>query len=573
MEEEEPPSKRRKVPSKESRMKFNAKRNKKYNERKQFIKMLSIEFPQSNLNPENICEFLFKLAGYDFNPSTWEITQRPSKFGGVWRQIEPVSSSVNQQYFKSSLLINERLIQLMNQPVCDRCGSVWKCKVAEGSQAQKNTNGVFHFSCSECGLEKYWSTQGEDDFLDDLLWVSCKLTGTSPTKLCHILRLLQTGYDEKQHNYGDLVANHVVPAIDQLYQKMQKQVMEEVKRVCTEKKIGATITWDGGYASRNNNSDHAVVDFVEHVTGKNMLLHLEMTKCSSQLLPQSAEKKLIVKGYKYIKEQGLPIARVGHDGKEITDISILDPTVAEDLDPWHFKKVEMGHYVEHCTNETKCVMGNKKLQIPADSKEVKEEKMRRRRHLLALREGLGFHLMRSCKWSKQSVHVGLMIWCSYLLHCLGCHIFCIDDQKGLESMGKSSCSINGNPPKIFDPKEYRFLHEFIFNPRLINAFPRLVYFTSSYPNESVWNLMGIYRDKTIHYKYYDVLYQMGYLDWNENRLRKVRYTYKTKVREWKIRHKKRYNRKILDKKTYMWQDEALAIIFPQYKEWFLHIRE
>jgi len=72
-----------------------------------------------------------------------------------------------------------------------------------------------------------------------------------------------------------------------------------------------------------------VVDFVEHVTGKNLLLHMEMIDCSSQLLPQS-------------------IARVGHDGKEVKDIFAIDPTVADDLDPWHFKKLEMGHYVEHC---------------------------------------------------------------------------------------------------------------------------------------------------------------------------------------------------------------------------------
>jgi len=142
---------------------------------------------------------------------------------------------------------------------------------------------------------------------------------------------------------------------------------------------------DGGYASRNNNSDHAVVDFIEHVTGKNMLLHLEMTKCSSQLLPQSAEKVLSV-------------ARVGHDGKEIKCMAEILPEAADDLDPWHFKKVEMNHFSEHCIDQT------------ADSKEVKETKMRRRHHLLARRTGLGFHLMRSCKWSKQSESVATLLW-------------------------------------------------------------------------------------------------------------------------------------------------------------------
>jgi len=77
------------------------------------------------------------------------------------------------------------------------------------------------------------------------------------------------------------------------------------------------------------------VDFVEHVTGYNMLLHLEMIKCSSEILPQSAEKELT-------------IARVGHDGKEIKDMAEVLPNAADDLDPWHFKKLEMNHFAEHC---------------------------------------------------------------------------------------------------------------------------------------------------------------------------------------------------------------------------------
>ena len=83
-------------------------------------------------------------------------------------------------------------------------------------------------------------------------------------------------------------------------------MFEEVKKVCKEKNIGAIITLDGGYASRNNNSDHAVVDFVEHVTGKNIFLHLEMSTCSKELMPQGAEKVLINHGYKYIKSQLFP---------------------------------------------------------------------------------------------------------------------------------------------------------------------------------------------------------------------------------------------------------------------------
>jgi len=216
---------------------------------------------------------------------------------------------------------------------------------------------------------------------------------------------LQTGYDVKQHYYGELVTNHVIPAVHQLYEEMHKQVFTEVKEVCAQKKIGATITSDGGYSSRNNNSDHAVVDFIEHVTGKQMILHLEMIKCSSQLSPQSAEKELTV-------------SRVGHDGKEIKDMCEIIPGVADDLDPWHFKKLEMSHFTEYCTG---------------DSTEIKEMKMRRRHHLLKIKDGLGFHLIRSCKWSKQSKSVATMLWSSYVLHYLGCHTFCFDDQVGIES--------------------------------------------------------------------------------------------------------------------------------------------
>jgi hypothetical protein len=162
-----------------------------------------------------------------------------------------------------------------------------------------------------------------------------------------------------------------------------------------------------------------------------------------------------------------------------------------------------------------------------------------------------------------------MLWSGYLLHCLGCHTLCIDDEIGLTLLGKSRCARNDNPPRLFTVKEFEILQEFMFNNRLARQFPQLVNFTCSFPNESVFNVMSLYRDKTIHYKHYDVLYEMGYLDWNENRLRKIKYEYKTKVREWKTRHRKRYNRAVLEKKTYQWQHEALAHIFPSNAHWFL----
>lgn len=524
--------------------------------------MLKKEFPNSSITNNNALDFLFSLAGYSYNKESFIISKRPSKFGGCWETSEDPSSLLVNKNQTSSLLENQQLIDFIHQPLCDKCQAVWQCSLI----SQKNTNGEFKLLCPKCGYIKYWSTQ-KKNFLDDLLWMACRLTGSSPTKLNHILRILNTGYDSKQHHSGELFQKKVVPTINSMYLEMREKIFKEVKGVCEQKKIKATITWDGGYASRNNNSDHAVVDFVEHVTGKNLMLHLETTQCSSSLLPQSAEKELIKQGYTFVKSQ-IPIARVGHDGKEIKDVHEIDPDVAEDLDPWHFKKGEMHHYKEFCIEKTKCIRGNKKKGIKGDTKEVIEMKMRRRNHLLKLEKGLGFHLLRCCKWSAKSVYVAELLWHSYLLHCMGCHIFCFDENEGISTMGKSPCAKNENEQTIYTEKEYQILQEFLSNTRIQKAFPRLVYFTCSYPNESIWNVMGLYRDKTIHYKYYDTLYQMGYLDWNENRMRKVKYKYETKVREWKTRHKKRYNRKVLEEKTYLWQYKALAQIFPDESNWF-----
>ena len=148
-------------------------------------------------------------------------------------------------------------------------------------------------SCSKCFYQKLWTTQGESNILDNLLWVASKMNGISPTKLGHTLRLLQTRYDDKQHRYGKLIKERVKPIIQALYLETHEKIIQEVKSFCHKKEIGATITFDGGYSSRNNNSDHAAVSFIEHTTGKKLLLHLETIKCSSQILPQTAEKILV----------------------------------------------------------------------------------------------------------------------------------------------------------------------------------------------------------------------------------------------------------------------------------------
>jgi hypothetical protein len=65
----------------------------------------------------------------------------------LFKDHQPVSKLTNQ--YKSSLLINDRLIDLIHQPLC-KCGAIWSCKLAEGTIAQKNTNAVFHLSCPSC---------------------------------------------------------------------------------------------------------------------------------------------------------------------------------------------------------------------------------------------------------------------------------------------------------------------------------------------------------------------------------------------------------------------------------------
>ena len=120
----------------------------------QLLAMLKLEFPESHLKQKDLPEFLLHLAGYDYN-SSYNITKRPSKFGHwMEERTVPADRLVNQ--YKTSLLENERLIQLIHQPLCNQCGAIWSCK--EAKDAQKNTNGMFHLVCPKCGFSKYWST-------------------------------------------------------------------------------------------------------------------------------------------------------------------------------------------------------------------------------------------------------------------------------------------------------------------------------------------------------------------------------------------------------------------------------
>src|SRR5260370_42150058 len=113
------------IHSKESREKWNQKRKQETENNKKFIAMILSEFLQSSISKKNILQFLFKLAGYDFNSETFQIIQRPSKFGGIWKEVQqPIGKQISEQ-FQTSLLENNRFIKFVHQPLCDKCGAIW----------------------------------------------------------------------------------------------------------------------------------------------------------------------------------------------------------------------------------------------------------------------------------------------------------------------------------------------------------------------------------------------------------------------------------------------------------------
>ena len=103
--------------SEETRKRWNEKRKEKRKNNSSFIEMIQKEFPDSKLTKGNFADFIFHLAGYDYDKN-FNITKRPSKFGDSWiissTDDSPVCELVNQN--KTSLLLNERLIQLIHKP-------------------------------------------------------------------------------------------------------------------------------------------------------------------------------------------------------------------------------------------------------------------------------------------------------------------------------------------------------------------------------------------------------------------------------------------------------------------------
>ena len=94
--------------------KANEKKKAKIKEANSFLKMVQKEFPHTPLTQQTLPQFLFKFAGFDYNPSTSTITKRPIAQSS-WKEIlvegtrlDPKNLSVNKSNkYQVSLLENK----------------------------------------------------------------------------------------------------------------------------------------------------------------------------------------------------------------------------------------------------------------------------------------------------------------------------------------------------------------------------------------------------------------------------------------------------------------------------------
>ena len=153
--------------------------------------------------------------------------------------------------------------------------------------------------CSKCCYKKVWTTQSEGG-LNEIFYAAVKMYGGCPDKIDAINRMICTGRDEEQQIYGNVVKNKIIPVINKLFIQQQYEIIQEIQQTMREKKeSGIVVSLDCTYASRNNNSDHRVVTFVEHCTLNNYLLHIEQEYASAQCTPHQLESKLTLDGLKY----------------------------------------------------------------------------------------------------------------------------------------------------------------------------------------------------------------------------------------------------------------------------------
>ena len=73
-------------------------------------------------------------------------------------------------------------------------------------------------------------------------------------------------------------------------------------------------------------------------------------------------------------------------------------------------------------------------------------------------------------------------------------------------MGQAPC--RNNPPTIILPAAATIMKEFIERKETLKDFKKLIHTAGTSYNESIHNILNIYRDKTTHYKYCDLNYRM-----------------------------------------------------------------
>ena len=85
--------------------------------------------------------------------------------------------ALNADLPQSSLLVNNRVAELMASTRCTHCGhGEYDCEWKKST----TTNTRFQFTCRHCSRVRLWSTQGETDDLDDTLLVGMGLLAYHP---------------------------------------------------------------------------------------------------------------------------------------------------------------------------------------------------------------------------------------------------------------------------------------------------------------------------------------------------------------------------------------------------------
>ncbi len=91
------------------------------------MEMLHKEFKldSEHFSEKDVLNNLLRWCGYDYNSTTFSITKRPGKFGGTWEQSDIDKKEETQKdNCLSSLLENQKFIDFVHSPLCDKCGGI-----------------------------------------------------------------------------------------------------------------------------------------------------------------------------------------------------------------------------------------------------------------------------------------------------------------------------------------------------------------------------------------------------------------------------------------------------------------